>query len=89
MENEKMKKDQYYHMIKGVLDKLEKEGVEAVYQSVKKWNYSNGSSRYSALINDLIGVCPEYKEWQYPRVREHFRQDVIYYCKYHMDYYED
>lgn len=89
MENAKMKKDEYYYMIKGVLDKLEKEGVEAVYQQFRHGNYSNGSSRYSALINDLVGCCPDSKEWQNPRVRDLFRQDVIYYCKYHMDYYED
>lgn len=34
-EGNKLKKDFSYHMIKGLLTKLEKEGIEAVYLSLK------------------------------------------------------
>ena len=88
MDNSKMKKGEYYYMIKGVLDKLTTEGVDAIYQQFRHGNYSNGSSRYSALINDLVGCCPDAKEWKNPRARDCFRQDANYYCNYHMYYYE-
>lgn len=67
-----------YYNIKSILDKLEKEGVESVYQFIKKCKLSSGASACSAVINDLIGCCPSTEEWQYPTVREFFEKDVIY-----------
>ena len=70
--------------IKALLKKLENEGIESVYQSVKKWKISNGSSAFSSLTNDLIGCCPSSEEWKNPNVREFFKQNVVYYCNYYL-----
>lgn len=74
-----------YNRIKALLDKLEKEGVEPVYQFIKKCKPSFGSSGYSAVINDLIACCPSAKDWNNSNYREFFKQDVIYYCEYYLD----
>lgn len=79
-----MRDSESYYSIKALRDKLEKEGVESIYQFIKKCKLTSGSSKYSALINDLIGCCPSSDEWCYPRIREEFRYDVKYYCDYYL-----
>ena len=83
----KMRKDENYFYIKSILDKIEKEDIESFYQSIKNSKPSNGSSTYSALTNDLIGCCPSAQQWNNPRNRELFKQDVLYYCDYYLSFY--
>ena len=86
---EKMKKDESYYMIKNLLDRLNKEGVESFYQSFKKAKMSSGASPYSALLNDIIANCPDVKDWKNPRRRESFEYDIRYYCDYYLTFYDE
>lgn len=86
---DKIKKDQYYHMIKSLLEKLDKEGVDVLYQSFKGAKPNNGSSLYSALLNDIIANCPNSNEWMNPRSHDMFEHDIRYYCDYYLAYYDD
>ena len=75
-------KDEYY--IKSLLDTLEKDGVETIYELIIKQKLNSGSSAYSALINDLIACCPSRKNWHNPRFKEIFKEDIKYYCNYYL-----
>ena len=80
-----MRDTESFYIIKSILDKLEKEGVESLYQSIRKWKTSNGSSYYSALINDLVACCPYAEQWKNPKVRDSFKQDIKYYCDHYLN----
>lgn len=70
--------------IKALLKRLEDEGVESIYKSFSEMRFSNGSSLYSALINEIIACCPSKEAWKNPREREKFSYDVKYYCDYYL-----
>ena len=79
-----MRNEENDFQIKLMLEKLEKEGVESIYNIVKNSKPSLGYSPYSSLINDLIGCCPSSQDWQNPRARDLFKNDIIYYCNYYL-----
>ena len=81
-------RDSYYN-IKTILDRLEKEGVEVLYNEIKHWKMSNGSSLYSALNNDLVACCPSAEQWKNPRLREIFKLDIKSYCNHYLSFVED
>ena len=86
---DKLKKDQYYYMIKSILEKLDKEGIDALYQSFKNAKPTNGTSIYSALFNDIVANCPDSKEWKNLRSHDRFERDIRYYCDYYLSFYDD
>lgn len=86
---DKLKKDEYYHMIKSLFAKLDREGVEPLYQLFKNEKQNNGSSLYSALLNGIVENCPDSKEWKNPRSHDMFEHNIRYYCDYYLSYYDD
>lgn len=70
--------------IEALIYKLENEDIDVIYKLFANAKYSNGSSVYSALINDIIKCCPSSEQWRNPRNREIFKQDVKYYCDYYL-----
>ena len=86
---DKLKKDESYYMIKSLLKKLDKEGVDVLYQSFKNAKPSYGTSTYSALLNDISANCPNSEAWNNPRSHDMFERDIRYYCDYYLSFYDE
>ena len=80
-----MRIEESVYNIRAILDKLNNEGIEPVYNTIKTWTVSSGSSPYAGLVNDLVCCCPNAQDWKNPRNREHFENDIKYYCDYWLD----